>query len=129
MHCRSQLGSQSGTGVAGMLVTEMWIERIARELGMTPRAVRRVNMYDEGDKTHYGQLLEGCQVKACFEQVRAVAALGVQHQSSRSCPYTFQRLGVHWLFHSVCFHRRRRTVLHISSALPKALHLPVSVIR
>lgn len=63
-------------GGAGMLVTEMWIERIARELGMTPRAVRRVNMYDEGDRTHYGQLLEGCQVKACFEQVRAGAAPG-----------------------------------------------------
>ena len=61
-------------------MTEMWIERIARELGMTPRAVRRVNMYDEGDRTHYGQLLEGCQVKACFEQVRDAAALGL-HQS------------------------------------------------
>jgi xanthine dehydrogenase/oxidase len=62
----------------------MWIERIARELGMTPRAVRRVNMYDEGDKTHYGQLLEGCQVKACFEQVCADAALGAQQSCART---------------------------------------------
>jgi xanthine dehydrogenase molybdopterin-binding subunit B len=60
---------------AGMMVTEMWIDRIARELGMTPRAVRRVNMYDEGDATHYGQVLDGCQVKPCFEQVRASTGL------------------------------------------------------
>lgn len=54
----------------GMMVTEMWVDRIARTLGMTPEAVRAANMYDEADTTHYGQELDACQVKPCWEQVR-----------------------------------------------------------
>ena len=70
-----------------MMVTEMWIDRIARELGMTSRAVRRVNMYDEGDTTHFGQVLDGCQLKSCFEQVRsdgwpAAVGLCLSHNSN-----------------------------------------------
>jgi len=53
----------------GMMFTEMWIDRIARSLGTTPEAVRTANMYAEKDKTHYGQELEACQVKACWQQV------------------------------------------------------------
>lgn len=60
----------------------MWVDRIAQELGMTPRAVRRVNMYDEGDVTHFGQTLEGCQVKPCFEEVRVILNIPIAIISS-----------------------------------------------
>ena len=46
----------------GMLVTEMWLDRVARTVGKPLQAVRELNLYSEGDKTHYGQVLNGCQV-------------------------------------------------------------------
>lgn len=52
-----------------MMVTEHWIDQIARTLGVTPEAVREANMYDENDVTHYGQVLDGCQVRPCWYYV------------------------------------------------------------
>lgn len=45
-----------------MIVAEMWVDHIARTLGQPPEAVRDLNFYREGDTTHFGQVLEGCQV-------------------------------------------------------------------
>jgi len=57
-------------GPQGMMVTEHWIDQIARTLGVTPEAVREANMYDENDVTHYGQVLDGCQVRPCWYYVK-----------------------------------------------------------
>ena len=43
-------------------MAEMWVDHIARTLGQPPEAVRALNFYREGDSTHFGQVLEGCQV-------------------------------------------------------------------
>ena len=44
------------------MVAEMWMDAVARTVGKSPDAVRELNMYQEGQLTHFGQLLEGCQV-------------------------------------------------------------------
>ena len=45
------------------MVAEMWIDQVARTVGRAPEAVRALNFYCEGDTTHFGQVLEGCQVR------------------------------------------------------------------
>ena len=49
-----------------MLVTEMWLDRVARTVGKPLQAVRELNLYSEGDRTHYGQVLNGCQVSGSW---------------------------------------------------------------
>ena len=52
------------------MVTEMWIDRIARTVGKSPEEIRLLNMYRENDKTHYGQVLDCCQLRPCWDHVR-----------------------------------------------------------
>ena len=56
------------------MVTENWIDQIARTLGISPEAVREANLYDEKDVTHFGQVLDGCQVRPCWEYVSPLRA-------------------------------------------------------
>lgn len=51
------------------MITEHWIDQIARTLKVTPEEVREANMYEEKDATHYGQILDGCQVRPCWDHV------------------------------------------------------------
>ena len=53
-----------GVCLQAMIVAEMWVDHMARTLGQPPEAVRALNFYREGDTTHFGQVLEGCQVGA-----------------------------------------------------------------
>jgi hypothetical protein len=39
------------------------MDHVARAVGRPPAAVRELNLYKEGEKTHFGQVLEGCQVR------------------------------------------------------------------
>ena len=47
--------------VQGMIVAEMWMDHMARVLGKPVEALRELNMYQEGDRTHFGQLLNSSQ--------------------------------------------------------------------
>jgi len=49
----------------GMLVTEMWMDRIAHMTEQPLQSIRQLNLYQEQDKTHYGQILHKCQVQVC----------------------------------------------------------------
>ena len=46
------------------MIAETYMDHVARALGMPPAAVKELNLYKEGDRTHFGQVLEGCQVTA-----------------------------------------------------------------
>jgi len=59
------------TPLQGMMITEMWIDRIARTVGKSPEEIRLLNLYRENDKTYYGQVLDCCQLRACWDHVRA----------------------------------------------------------
>ena len=52
------------------MITEMWIDRIARTVGKSPEEIRLLNLYRENDKTYYGQVLDCCQLRACWDHVR-----------------------------------------------------------
>ena len=45
-----------------MLACEMWLDRVARILDMPPEHVRRLNFLEEGEETHFGQIMECNQV-------------------------------------------------------------------
>ena len=51
------------------MITEMWIDRIARTVCKSPEEVRMLNMYKNNDKTFYGQVLDGCQLQAFWDNV------------------------------------------------------------
>ncbi|CAD7700908.1 unnamed protein product [Ostreobium quekettii] len=56
-------------GPQGMLFADMWLDRVALSLGKRPEEIREVNMYCEGELTHFGQPLESCQIRSCWEEV------------------------------------------------------------
>ncbi|EFJ45339.1 hypothetical protein VOLCADRAFT_63971 [Volvox carteri f. nagariensis] len=71
--CRTNQASNTAFrgfgGPQGLMFAEMWIEQIAKTLGKPDVEVRTLNMYKEGDVTHFGQVLEHCRARACWETV------------------------------------------------------------
>jgi xanthine dehydrogenase large subunit len=45
-------------GPQGMVVIEEILDRVARATGLPPHVVRERNLYRDGDRTHYGQVIE-----------------------------------------------------------------------
>lgn len=62
-------------GPQGMLVIEDAIDRVARSLGVAPHVVRRRNLYRDGDRTHYGQLIQESRLGLVWDGVCADADL------------------------------------------------------
>jgi|EP00505_MAST-04D_sp_SCG-Rhode-Island_P001000 xanthine dehydrogenase/oxidase len=77
-------------GPQGMMIAEAYMEHVASALKMSPEQVRSVNLYGEGDRTHFGQIIERnplprlmqeCSVKANFEErQRQIASFNAQHR-------------------------------------------------
>ncbi len=80
-------------GPQGMVVVEDAIDRVARELGIAPEAVRARNLYRDGDETHYGQRIEHCRIQRIWgrleksselaERRASVAAFNGEHQDKK----------------------------------------------
>lgn len=51
------------------MIIEQIIDRVAQTLGKTAEEIREVNFYQEGDTTHYGQVLDLHRVPNCWSQV------------------------------------------------------------
>uniref|UniRef100_A0A8D0HBB7 Xanthine dehydrogenase/oxidase n=1 Tax=Sphenodon punctatus TaxID=8508 RepID=A0A8D0HBB7_SPHPU len=70
--CKTNLSSNTafrGFGSPqGMMVTECWMDDIALKFGLPPEQVRKLNLYNEGDLTHFNQKLEGFTVSRCWEE-------------------------------------------------------------
>ncbi|XP_058033739.1 xanthine dehydrogenase/oxidase [Ahaetulla prasina] len=73
--CKTNLASNTAFrgfgGPQGMMVVECWISDIALKCGLPAEEVRKINLYDEGDLTHYNQKLEGFTLKRCWEECLA----------------------------------------------------------
>merc|ERR1719235_1471838 len=73
--CRTNIPSNTAFrgfgGPQGMLLTEMMVDRNASHVGKPVEVVRELNMYREGEKTHYGQVLEDCHARRCWQEVMA----------------------------------------------------------
>jgi xanthine dehydrogenase large subunit len=57
-HKTSQTAFRGFGGPQGMIFIEEIMDRVARHLGLTPDEVRQKNFYQEGQSTHYGQLVK-----------------------------------------------------------------------
>jgi len=55
-------------GPQGMAIIEAAMQRVAEVLGKEPAEVRRMNMYVEGQKTHYDKVLEKCHMHDVWDQ-------------------------------------------------------------
>ena len=84
-HCVALQAASCGVGLQAMIVAEMWVDHMARTLGQPPEAVRARNFYREGDTTHFGQVLEGCQVGAASLPATSAARYSVFCSLLGSC--------------------------------------------
>uniref|UniRef100_A0A6I8NPN3 FAD-binding PCMH-type domain-containing protein n=1 Tax=Ornithorhynchus anatinus TaxID=9258 RepID=A0A6I8NPN3_ORNAN len=70
--CKTNLPSNTafrGFGAPqGMFIAESWMSKIAVKCGRPPEEVRRLNMYEDGDLTHFNQKLEGFMVPRCWSE-------------------------------------------------------------
>ncbi|XP_063595741.1 xanthine dehydrogenase/oxidase-like [Penaeus indicus] len=75
--CKTNLPSNTAFrgfgGPQGMMFTEDMVSRTADFLGMDHDELRRRNMIDSGDVTHFDQPMERCTVRRCWEEVVAQA--------------------------------------------------------
>nr|XP_022334415.1 xanthine dehydrogenase/oxidase-like isoform X1 [Crassostrea virginica] len=55
-------------GPQGMFIAETWIEHIAETLDISVKQVREINMYNEGETTHFNQPLIQCNIKRCWNE-------------------------------------------------------------
>ncbi|KXZ53315.1 hypothetical protein GPECTOR_7g1209 [Gonium pectorale] len=70
--CRTHQASNTAFrgfgGPQGLMFAELWIEQIAKTVGKPDAEVRTLNMYHEGDVTPFGQVMEHCRARACWEK-------------------------------------------------------------
>nr|XP_056708333.1 xanthine dehydrogenase/oxidase [Euleptes europaea] len=70
--CKTNLSSNTAFrgfgGPQGMMVAECWMSDIALKCGLPAEEVRKLNMYNEGDLTHFNQKLEGFTLRRCWEE-------------------------------------------------------------
>ncbi|XP_039197687.1 xanthine dehydrogenase/oxidase [Crotalus tigris] len=73
--CKTNLASNTAFrgfgGPQGMMVAECWMSEIALKCGLPAEEVRKINLYNEGDLTHFDQKLEGFSLKRCWEECLA----------------------------------------------------------
>lgn len=71
--CRTNLPSNTAFrgfgGPQGMMVAETMMRHVARTLKRDYVDLIELNMYREGDTTHYNQLIEGCNVGKCWKEL------------------------------------------------------------
>ncbi|XP_040286533.1 xanthine dehydrogenase/oxidase isoform X1 [Bufo bufo] len=70
--CKTHLPSNTAFrgfgGPQGMMVAEAWMSDVAEACGLPPEHVRKLNLYQEGDLTHFSQKLESFNVHRCWDE-------------------------------------------------------------
>ncbi|XP_053996533.1 xanthine dehydrogenase [Hylaeus anthracinus] len=70
--CKTNLPSNTAFrgfgGPQGMFAVETIIRHIAEYLNIEPAKVSELNLYREGDTTHYNQKLINCTIRRCWEE-------------------------------------------------------------
>ncbi|XP_069810295.1 xanthine dehydrogenase/oxidase isoform X2 [Dendropsophus ebraccatus] len=70
--CKTNLPSNTAFrgfgGPQAMMVVEAWMSDIVEVCRLPPEHVRKLNMYQEGDLTHFGQKLEVFNVHRCWDE-------------------------------------------------------------
>lgn len=55
-------------GPQGMLNAENYVRDVANKLGKTSEEVARLNLYQEGQTTHFHQVLSHCTLVKCWDE-------------------------------------------------------------
>lgn len=82
----------------GMIIAEMWLDQVARTVNKPIEAVRELNLYKEGDITHYTQVLTSSQASAYG---------GLPHRFSAAKKWPANgatRVQIDWLPAASCLH-------------------------
>ncbi|CAH2255899.1 xanthine dehydrogenase oxidase [Pelobates cultripes] len=70
--CRTNLPSNTAFrgfgGPQAMMIAECWMNDVAQICSLPPEDVRKLNLFNEGDLTHYNQKLEGFTVHRCWDE-------------------------------------------------------------
>ena len=56
-------------GPQGMFVMEAAIDHAAKSLGIDATVIQRKNMLDDGNEFPYGQVVDGCEAKNCWDEL------------------------------------------------------------
>eukprot|EP00271_Cylindrocystis_brebissonii_P015376 TRINITY_DN3802_c0_g1_i1.p1 TRINITY_DN3802_c0_g1~~TRINITY_DN3802_c0_g1_i1.p1 ORF type:complete len:1384 (-),score=303.69 TRINITY_DN3802_c0_g1_i1:1396-5484(-) len=72
--CKTNLPSNTAFrgfgGPQGMIITENWMEHVARTVKKTTAEVQELNFHGEGHEVHYGQVIERVQTQRIWREVR-----------------------------------------------------------
>jgi xanthine dehydrogenase large subunit len=68
-HTVSNTAFRGFGGPQGTVIAEYIIDDVARAVGRDPLDIRKENLYQDGDKTHYGQPIENYHMKELIEQL------------------------------------------------------------
>ncbi|XP_067420930.1 xanthine dehydrogenase/oxidase isoform X2 [Emydura macquarii macquarii] len=70
--CKTNLSSNTAFrgfgGPQGMMIAECWMSDVILKCGLPAEQVRKLNLYNEGDLTHFNQKLEGFTLQRCWEE-------------------------------------------------------------
>uniref|UniRef100_A0A8B9QN24 Xanthine dehydrogenase/oxidase n=1 Tax=Apteryx owenii TaxID=8824 RepID=A0A8B9QN24_APTOW len=70
--CKTNLASNTAFrgfgGPQGMMIAECWMSDLAWKCDLPPEEVRKLNLYSEGDLTHFNQKLEGFTLRRCWDE-------------------------------------------------------------
>ena len=70
-HTPSNTAFRGFGGPQGALLCEMWMDHVARALGLPGDVVRQRNLYGPGGVAHFGQVIDGERLQRCWNQVRS----------------------------------------------------------
>ena len=70
-------------GPQGMMIMEQILTQVAYQLQLTPERVREVNMYQEGDSTPYGMVLNDCTIRKCWTQLNQSASVASRRAAAK----------------------------------------------
>jgi xanthine dehydrogenase/oxidase len=69
-HMPSNTAFRGFGGPQGALLCEMWVDHVARHLGLPCDVVRERNMYGPGGIAHFGQEIDGERLNRCWTEVK-----------------------------------------------------------
>ena len=83
-HQSSNTAFRGFGGPQGLLFSELWLERMARTISKPVHDLRALNLQDEGYETHYGQTMEACRIRTCWDQVLSTSSFNDRLESVKA---------------------------------------------
>uniref|UniRef100_A0A182F4M3 Xanthine dehydrogenase n=1 Tax=Anopheles albimanus TaxID=7167 RepID=A0A182F4M3_ANOAL len=117
--CKTNLPSNTAFrgfgGPQGMMAAETMLRHVARTLGRDYVELVELNLYKEGDVTHYNQKVEGCNVGKCWDEVLHTAKFQERREAVEQFnkQHRWRKRGIHAVptMFGIAF-----TVLHLNQS-------------